>query len=244
MLVPCCLVAACGNGDPAPPADLATRIEDFAAPLDLLQATDLPARPPCEPFNQTFCPPTAKCTVQRDESGRPVPVCVEPTGNKKAGERCTRIGNQPGMDDCAAGTYCTSAGSARANPPLESYCRPFCRSDADCAGLNERCAGLGSVGACVPVCKVLSSDCPQGMSCTHMVDLIDEVIALGCGEFGGARIGDPCRTQFECPPDSICWLAGDPEATCVALCDAMHPCAKGTCMRYPAFLGWRYYTCQ
>lgn len=244
-LLLCGIAAGCGSTESLPPADLAVPVEDLAAPLDLLPQGDLPARPPCEPFNQTFCPPTAKCTVQRDDIGRSVPVCVELTGNKRAGERCTRVGDKAGMDDCAAGLYCTGAGRFRANPPFETYCRTFCRSDADCTGLNERCAGAGiAVGACVPVCTVLSADCPQGMSCTQMVNMLDETIALGCAEYGSARLGDSCKTQFECPPDSVCWLAGEPDARCLAYCDAMHPCASGQCMHSRYLLGWNYYTCQ
>lgn len=240
-----CLGAGCVTSSLTPPADLAPAAPDSSPPTDLIAPTDLPVRPPCDPYNQTFCPADAKCTVQLNARAMPAPTCAPLTGAARPGERCTRMDGQPGFDDCAAGFFCTSAGSFRAGPPYESYCRRFCRSDADCAGLSERCLlATSTVGYCAPVCSPFSSGCPAKMSCSRIVNLLDDTLALSCVESGAAKVGDPCNNQFDCPPDSICWLDGQPDARCLSFCDAMHPCASGQCMRDRGLLGWPYSTCQ
>ncbi len=151
-----------------------------------------------------------------------IPACVAAAGTVARGMPCTR--DSQGIDNCVAGTICTTVGSG----PMP-VCRPVCTRQTDCAA-GQDCvwvSGLAAAGACVASCTPFSSTCSATAGCTRVTsaDASGATQAtLDCTATAGGADGTVCSTSSDCAADTFC----APEASgphCRAFCDSMHPCA-------------------
>ena len=183
----------------------------------------------CSFVDQDCAGATDECRVRTfvgldgyDEAGT---YCAPIAGNEMLDAMCTRVDDRPGHDDCAAGLFCTAAGS----------CRPACDLDNGC-GVDGSCLSFGqrepTPGYCAVDCDPFADPCAAGQHCAVMFTtaLRDQNNLTTCVPDGSATRGDLCATSEDCATNLSCVFDGAGIGTCSPLCDPTNACpAMETC---------------
>jgi len=174
------------------------------------------------------CAAASACTLVAIGGGGPATTaCVDRVETPVSeGAACTRTG--PGMDDCAAGLYCTPLGQLDG----ALACRALCRGDTGCAS-GEVCASAGTaprMGTCVEGCDPFdAAACGTGRSCQPLPVLGTSALGTGCASAGTGALGDLCEATG-CAAGLVCARTATLELRCGRYCDDTHPCeAPATC---------------
>ena len=252
------IVAACGGKTTTPPPSDAS-----VANLDMTPACPDGGCPPpaanCDEVKQTGCtdPANPKCSDTDDGTMmfNDVPNCVPLSGMVAIDGSCMRdkavAGDTTdwstiGMDNCAAGGFCSGLGTVNQDTP-NRHCRKFCNADGDCPTKSELCTAFDltyGTGICVPSCAIFGSDCATGYNCSESLFDNDPNVAtlvMSCRTPGTVAIDQPCPNgDDDCTADHICidhaFLGGD--GTCTAMCDTKHACPAGkTCQTSVMVMG-------
>jgi hypothetical protein len=147
----------------------------------------------------------------------------------ETGAVCQRPTNEPGVDTCVPGQFCTLYGLPESDP-LVRICQPLCRPDHACAAQTV-CRRIGNspdAGVCMPPCDPLAGDpCGDGLTCgrQYVIDRVGTATVCDWTNEAGAA-GAACTWDWDCAAGLGCHL---PTGQCRAWCDADHPCAAGTC---------------
>lgn len=183
------------------------------------------------------CPGGEKCTYV-DEDGMPglERDCVGDFGGRQRGETCTRGAAGLGHDDCAPGLFCSFIGVLPPDRGGSRLCRAMCDADTACPG-TERCARQvegPAMGFCGQPCDPFTA-CPSNMTCGDLYPSLEGDLAffLVCRVTGAVALGGACATNYDCGADAICFDFLGP-GSCLALCDATHPCAGTSQCQTPA----------
>ncbi|MGC4116075.1 MAG: hypothetical protein QM765_16120 [Myxococcales bacterium] len=167
---------------------------------------------PCDPFNQTNCSGTNKCSL--DQTG--AYVCVA-AGTKTDQQDCTQ------ESDCAAGLACVGIQGETGN-----RCRAFCNSSKKCP-TGQACI-VGAQGgtsailcAVVPACDPFAqTGCQSGQKCT----LADDTPTWTCGAAGTKTDQQTCASDGDCVAGTVCLNFGN-GFKCTSLCSATKTCPTG-----------------
>ncbi len=167
---------------------------------------------------------TPKCTILNtgtDAAPTYEARCVPLAGSIGTGQPCTST--EIGHDSCAAGLLCIDQGRATG----DLRCTPLCQVDANCPA-SSLCAGLTSLGYCVPTCTLFGSGCSTGLTCsaafsdTSSNDLTQRYF-MGCRSPGVSN--SSCTDDTDCVTGSVCAIDGTGVSSCALLCDSAHACA-------------------
>ncbi len=204
--------------------------------------------PECD-LDKQDCPSGKKCTITGAGS-RWAQTCVDVAKDtKKAGELCNRPDNKLGLDDCAAGLFCTPWGVAKTDPVQRRCVKPCsttatCDKGDVCVVLGRRVYGSGlgprSAGLCVSKCDPFATDpCGKDLGCGGaFMQTEDLKEVFTCMWKGAKAAGETCSpaSYGQCTPGLRCAYGPKGEApVCQALCDAKHPCKSGTCFTHPGY---------
>ncbi len=216
----------CGpKSTPAQP-DMALATVDLnmaPAPDDLAVAPD-----GCSTLQQDCPGPNQKCNfvIVKQEYTE---ACVDLIGNKGLSEACMRTapGDEgDGHDNCQKGFYCSDYGTYRPLSP-ERHCRKFCSKNSDCAP-KQACFDITeTVGLCAPTCTPFGSDCAGDLNCSDWAGDVNSKVTYLCRQPGLGKPGEECPDDG-CIQDAICLLEGNGMSYCYKLCNAQHPCPRGT----------------
>lgn len=182
----------------------------------------------CNIYSQD-CPVGEKCSPVSSEVGiawnalECVPVAPDPG---RVGDACQVSGTLgSGMDDCAAGLMCWDFGEDGAGtcaPMVRgSEARPVCEDPFRTPAISAS----GFVALCLPFCSPLLQDCPDGLSCYPVGDVMSCTPDVSQGR--GAP-GDECEFTNVCQTGTMCARAEIvPGCTgsycCASFCDLAAP---------------------
>ena len=178
------------------------------------------SEPSCDPWEQSSCPEGEKCTVKYDLEW--ANVCRPITGDLKPGDPC--FTEQPGSDDCAAGSFCFGGGGEEPGVCIElcsgSMFAPECPQGQMCWESSD-----GILPLCLDTCDPLMPECPESMGCLPADN------SSGQEGFACMRVISPapdnsciysngCAPGFVCRSDDSC---GSASSCCRPYCDATAP---------------------
>ncbi len=178
-------------------------------------------------LDDRLCAAGAACTLVPIGGGLPETTACRPRREapRAVGEPCTRT--EPGLDDCAAGAFCTPLGGADG----ALRCRALCRDGLGC-GPTEICVSAGTaprMGTCIAACDPFEPGaCGAGLGCAPASSLDPPSPRAVCLDAGTGGPGDPCEASG-CSPGLVCARDELLVLRCAAPCDPEHPCLTGTC---------------
>src|SRR5262249_19810500 len=146
----------------------------------------------CDPVKQN-CPSGQKCTYGFDPNDMTqlINTCVPVTGTVGFEMPCDRNANgDPGMDNCAAGFFCSVIGwgGTMANP--DRHCNQVCSPTDDCPANHHCIPRTPENGDCVRDCGALdSTSCGAGLTCGVLLQDVaasnqDPMVFLSCRAAG------------------------------------------------------------
>lgn len=230
----------------------------------------------CDPLATASCPGAAdqessrtRCTVMRTRTGLVESQCVHQYGKLPLNSGCQLLfaknvggGSSGGASDafpledrsCANGTIChnlSMSGPTTSGSIASGFCRPFCKSDTDCAG-GQRCLDAFDkrvttatvevsprLGVCYPTCTILPasgsvSGCSVGEECALAANLAANTGLGVCQAPGFVTTNNSCDSQQTCMAGLACKPTGA-NFLCEKLCRVSQgstPCKAGqTCVQ-------------
>jgi hypothetical protein len=219
---------------------------DMSAARDMASNRDLAGSFICDPVKQD-CGTGMKCTYTVDPNNMMslAQTCVPVTGNVGFEMPCMRdMAGDPGMDNCAAGFFCSVIGWGGTTMNPDRHCNKTCNTTADCPA-NHHCIGRSTgAGDCIRDCGMLgSTSCGGGLVCATPEQDISStmqntIIFLTCRQAGPGGPADACTEDAQCMDGLLCDTQTD--NTCsIHLCDDTHACpnipdAGLSCMPFAA----------
>jgi hypothetical protein len=189
----------------------------------------------CDPVAQDCADPEApKCRLDLTDPLYITALCAEELGDLGLGEPCSRPTETQGVDDCAAGLYCSPIGEPLGDPQSRR-CRTQCDAhdqcgDGYCTLFNSAADGVfppdvRAVGVCFEECDPLDPEaCVEGAHCGTSF-AIDFTLAISCqpGD-GDGEEGASCTRDTDCAPTLGCF-----GGACRPWCDLEDDgCAEGS----------------
>jgi hypothetical protein len=256
------VAAGCGSSSPASTPDARPVVTPDAPPVTQPDAPpvntiDAAANQPdaadmspdASPLSMKICDPTVqdcannqKCTIQDNADGTVQTVCLTPSGSKGDMAVCMRAGGVVGVDDCAAGFFCSglTEPADASGTAIMRLCRPYCATNTNCTDSNQSCINLDGLnppdGICIPSGCTLITDagCANGTTCQLQLFLdgtMNGSPGTYCNPVGNVEAGGDCTSAANrCDVGLQCLATSNTAAACFVICDDSHPCAMGmTC---------------